>query len=94
MYDHAFIMKNYSCISAHMTKTNTTQVLYEYPLPEQAEHPPPTPDHAGSIPDLKDNMKINILTRICSLHFHLLCATLDISGEERRECSQAYTDDA
>ena len=35
-----------------MTKTNTTQVLDEYPLPELAEQPP-LPDHAGSISEFE-----------------------------------------
>ena len=34
---------------AHMTKTNTTQVIDEYP-PTRAGKAPPLPDHARSIP--------------------------------------------
>ena len=42
-----------------MTKTNTTQVLDEYPLPELAKHsPPPPPDHTGSIPDVTNSLDI------------------------------------
>ena len=52
MYDHAFIMKNYSYFEGevtHMTTTNTTQVLDEYP-PTRAGRAPPLPDHTGPIP--------------------------------------------
>ena len=34
-----------------MTKTNTTQVLDEYPPTEAGRAPPPLPDHARSIPE-------------------------------------------
>ena len=34
-----------------MTKTNATQVLYEYPPTRAGREPPPPPDHAVSIPD-------------------------------------------
>ena len=53
MYDHAFIMKNYSCILKGRWHTwlRLTQLKYLIKLsPYQSWQSTPLPDHAGSIP--------------------------------------------